>query len=50
VEGAKVQANASPGRAVLADFSLVFMKALAGGLVASLVASGLVLAIVRLGG
>jgi hypothetical protein len=49
VESAKVQANASSGRAVLADFSVVFVKALAGGFVASLVAAALVLALVRLG-
>jgi hypothetical protein len=50
VEGAKVQVNARPGRVVLADLSLVLVKALAGGFVASLVASGIVLALVGLGG
>ena len=50
MEDAKVQVNASPGRAVLADLSFVLVKALAGGFVASLVASGLVLLLVGLGG
>jgi hypothetical protein len=53
VESTKVQAtagNAGNGRAVLADFSVVFVKALAAGCVASVAAAGLVLALVRLGG
>jgi len=44
VDSTKPQATASFGRVVLADFSIVFLKALAGGVAASIVAGGIVLA------
>ncbi|HSD54459.1 MAG TPA: hypothetical protein VLC47_09850 [Burkholderiales bacterium] len=44
----KPQPTARFGRVVLADFSIVLVKALAGGFAASLVAGGIVLALVRL--
>jgi hypothetical protein len=50
VDSSKPQATASSGRVVLADFSIVFLKALAGGVAASIVASGIVLALARLAG
>lgn len=50
MESTKVQTTAGSGRAVLADFSIVFVKALAAGCVASVAAAALVLALVRLGG
>jgi hypothetical protein len=50
VDSTKPQATASSGRVVLADFSIVFLKALAGGVAASIVASGIVLALARLAG
>jgi hypothetical protein len=46
----KPQATASFGRVVLADFSIVFVKAIAGGVAASIVAGGIVLALARLAG
>jgi hypothetical protein len=48
VDATKPQATATPGRVVLADFSIVLVKALAGGVAASVVASGIVLALARL--
>lgn len=50
MEQVKAQGQASSGRAVLADFSLVFVKALASGVAVSVLAAGLVLALARLGG
>lgn len=53
MESTKVQAtaaNGGNGRAVFADFSVVFMKALAAGCVASVAGAALVLVLVRLGG
>jgi hypothetical protein len=50
VEATKPHATARFGRVVLADFSIVLLKALAGGFVASIVAGGIVLALVRLAG
>jgi hypothetical protein len=50
VDATKAQPAARPGRIVLADFSIVLVKALAGGVAASIVASGIVLMLARLGG
>lgn len=50
VDSTKPQATASFGRVVLADFSIVFVKALAGGVAASIVASAIVLLLARLAG
>jgi hypothetical protein len=50
VEQGKAQIQGSPGRAVLADFSVVFFKALASGVAVSVLAAGFVLALARLGG
>jgi hypothetical protein len=50
VDSSKPQANASFGRVVLADFSIVFVNSLAGGTAASIVASGIVPALARLAG
>lgn len=50
VDATKPQATARFGRVVLADFSIVLIKALAGGFAASLVAGGIVLALARLAG
>lgn len=50
MDSTKPQATARFGRVVLADFSIVFVKALAGGIAASIVASGIVLALARLSG
>ena len=50
MDSTKPQANARFGRVVLADFSIVLVKALAGGVAASVVASGIVLALARLAG
>jgi hypothetical protein len=48
VDATKPQAAARLGRVVLADFSIVLVKALAGGVAASIVASGIVLVLARL--
>lgn len=48
VDATKPQAAARLGRVVLADFSIVLVKALAGGVAASIVASGVVLVLARL--
>ncbi|HET9044295.1 MAG TPA: hypothetical protein VFN70_14155 [Burkholderiales bacterium] len=50
MDSTKPQATANFGRVVLADFSIVFLKALAGGVAASIVAGGIVLALARLAG
>ncbi len=50
MDSTKPQATASFGRVVLADFSIVFVKALAGGVAASIVASAIVLLLARLAG
>jgi len=50
VDATKPQPNARLGRAVLADFSLVLVKALAGGFATSVVAAAIVLGLARLAG
>ncbi len=50
MDSTKPQATASFGRVVLADFSIVLVKALAAGIAASIVASGIVLVLARLAG
>lgn len=50
MESTKPQSTARLGRVVLADFSLVFVKALAGGFAASVVAAAIVLGLARLAG
>jgi len=50
VDATKPQAPARFGRVVLADFSLVFVRALAGGFAASVVAAAIVLGLARLAG
>ena len=50
MDATKPQPPARLGRVVLADFSLVFVKALAGGFAASVVAAAIVLGLARLAG
>jgi hypothetical protein len=50
VDTTKPQASVRSGRVVLADFSLVLARALAGGIAASVVAAALVLGLARLAG
>jgi hypothetical protein len=50
VDGIKTQPTAHHGRVVLADFSLVFVKALAGGIAVSVVAAAIVLGLAGLAG
>lgn len=50
MDATKPQITARHGRDVLADFSVVIVKALAGGFVASVVAAALVLCLAGLAG
>jgi hypothetical protein len=50
VDATKPQSTARHGRDVLADFSVVFVKALAGGFAASVAAAALVLGLAGLAG
>ena len=50
MDATKPQPTARFGRVVLADFSLVFVRALAGGFAASVVAAAVVLGLARLAG